>query len=47
MPPGVSWAALLSLPMWVPGQGLCGTGHCLSDGVSNPSPVSLEDLIFC
>ena len=31
-----------------PGHGLiCGTGHWLSEGVSNPSPVSLEDLIFC
>ena len=26
---------------------MCGAGHWLSEGVSNPSPVSLEDLIFC
>ena len=29
--PGVSWAALLSLSQWVPGQGLmCDTDHWLS-----------------
>ena len=47
VPPGVSWAAWLSLSLWVPGQGLtCGTGDWLSEGVSNPSPTSLEDFIF-
>ena len=45
---GVSWAASLSRSPWVPGQGLtCCTGHWLSKGVSNPSPVSLDDFIFC
>ena len=48
MAPGVSWAASLSLSQWVPGQGLmCDTGPWLSGGVSNPSPASLEDRIFC
>ena len=38
----------LSLSLWVPGKGLmCGTGHWLSEGVSNPSPASLEDFTFC
>ena len=45
--PGVSWAASLSLSLWVPGQGLtCDTGHWLW-GVASPSPTSLEDFIFC
>ena len=45
---GVSWAALLSLSLWVPGQGLTGdAGQWLSEGVPNPSPASLEDFIFC
>ena len=26
---------------------MCDTGHWLSEGVSDPSPVSLEDFIFC
>ena len=43
-----SWEALLSLSLLVSGQGLtCGTNHWLSKGVSNPSPASLEDHIFC
>ena len=46
--PGVSWAASLSLSLWVPGQGLtCNTGHWLSEGAFSPSPASLEDVIFC
>ena len=46
--PGVFGAVLLSLSLWVPGQRLiCGTGHWLTKGVSNPSPASLEDVIFC
>ena len=40
--------ASLSLSLWVLGQGLTSdAGHCLSEGVSKPSPVSLEDFIFC
>ena len=47
MAPGVSWAASLSLSLWVPGQGLiCDTCHQLSEGVSNPSSASLKDFIF-
>ena len=46
--PGVSWAASLSLSLWVPSQDLtCDTGHWLSEVVSTPSPASLEDFIFC
>ena len=46
--PGVSRVASLSLSLWVPGQGLpSDTGHWLSEGVSNPSPTSLEHFIFC
>ena len=26
---------------------MCDTGHWLSESVSNPSPASLEDFIFC
>ena len=47
MAAGVSWVALLSFSLLVPGQGLtCDTGCWLSEGVSSPSPVSLEDFIF-
>ena len=45
--PSVSWAALLSLSLWVPRQGLtCDTSHWFSDGVSNLSPASLKAFIF-
>ena len=41
--PGVSWAALISLFLWVPGQGLtCEAGHWLLEGVSSPSSASSE-----
>ena len=44
---GVSWVASLSLSLWVPSQGLtCDARHWHSEGVSNPSPASLEDFIF-
>ena len=46
--PGVCGAAWLSLSWWVPGQGFThGTGHWLLEGVSNPFPAPLGDLIFC
>ena len=41
-------ASTPSRSLWVPGQGFtCDTGHLLSEGVSNPSPASLDDFIFC
>ena len=39
--PDVSWVALLPLSLSVLDR-----GHWPSEGVSNPSPVSFEDLIF-
>ena len=48
-PPGRSARCFLgSLSLWVPDQSLtCDTGHWLSEGVSTPSPTSLEFFIFC
>ena len=52
---GVSWVALLSLFLWVPGQGLiymwCRSlvfrrGEGGRVGLSNPSPASLKDLTW-
>ena len=45
-PPTVARPASLSLPLWVPGQGLaCGAGCWLPEGVSDPAPLPPQYLL--
>ena len=45
-PPTVARPASLPLPLRVPGQGLaCGAGCWLPEGVSDPAPLSPQDLL--
>ena len=45
-PPTVARPASLSLPLWVPGQGLvCGAGCWLPEDVSDPAPLPPQYLL--